>query len=175
MVEAIRTERLLLREPRVSDAEAVTDLVGDPRIYEKVARIPAGQTLQQTETFLLKTQRGRVLDTDHIYIIEKDGALVGLVSAHRNGAGETFEIGYWLAPAHWGQGYVTEAARALIGWLEEHGRGDELISGYFADNPASGRVLEKLGFTKTHQAPVYCLGRHAHIDHIFMVRRAKAQ
>lgn len=172
MVEAIRTERLTLREPRVSDVDAITDYVGDPRIYKNVGRIPAGQTLQQTETFLLKTQRGRALDTDHAYVIEKDGALIGLVSAHRNGAGEPFVIGYWLAPAQWGNGYVTEAARALIAWLEGQGRGDELTSGYFADNPASGRVLEKLGFTKTHQAPVYCLGRDAHIDHIFMVRRA---
>ncbi|MGB3627645.1 MAG: GNAT family N-acetyltransferase, partial [Henriciella sp.] len=147
----------------------------DPRIYEKVARIPPGQTLDQSEAFLRAVIQGRDLDTDHVFAMELAGALIGVMGAHRKGAGEPFEIGYWVAPDHWGSGLATEAARALIAWLDARGDGGEIVSGHFADNPASGRVLEKLGFVADREAPVYCLGRDAHIDHIFMVRRAKAQ
>lgn len=175
MKETIETERLRLRAPRLADAQAVTDIVSDPRIYEKVARIPPRQTLQQSETWLRSAIHGRDLDTDHVYMIEFSGELVGSVGAHRRGQGETFEIGYWLAPSYWGRGIVTEAAAALIEELEAQGKADTLVSGHFKDNPASARVLEKLGFSRDREGLVYCLGRDAHIEHIYVVRTAKAE
>jgi RimJ/RimL family protein N-acetyltransferase len=75
-----------------------------------------------------------------------DGApnLVGSCGLGRRPSGAV-EMGYWIARAHWGRGYATEASRALIEIARTLGF-DQLEGSHFVDNPASGRVLEKLGF-----------------------------
>jgi RimJ/RimL family protein N-acetyltransferase len=55
------------------------------------------------------------------------------------------ELGYWIARPFWGRGYATEAASALIG-IARALRLETLEGSHFLDNPASARVLEKLGF-----------------------------
>jgi RimJ/RimL family protein N-acetyltransferase len=54
-------------------------------------------------------------------------------------------MGYWIARQHWGRGFATEAAEALIDIARTLGLAS-LEGSHFIDNPASGRVLEKLGF-----------------------------
>ncbi|MAN74801.1 MAG: GNAT family N-acetyltransferase [Henriciella sp.] len=174
-MEEIRTERLRLRPPLVSDAPAITACVNDPRIYEKVARIAPGQTVKVTTRWLEAVARGRARDLHHVFAIEKEGDFAGIIGAHRSDEGAPFEIGYWLAPPFWGQGLATEAGHALVSWLEESCGAKQFTSGYFADNPASGRVLEKLGFRKSHNAPLFCLGRGRDVDHVFMVRGPKTR
>jgi RimJ/RimL family protein N-acetyltransferase len=58
------------------------------------------------------------------------------------------ELGYWIARSHWGLGYASEAARAVLGIARALGH-RRLIAGHFTDNPASGRVLRKIGFRAT--------------------------
>lgn len=173
--DEIRTDRLRLRRPLPSDAGPVTSAVQDPLIYEKVARIAPGQTLEVTQAWLESVAHGEQQDLDHVFVIEEAGAMAGLVGAHRTRSGDDFEIGYWLLPSAWGRGIATEAARALVGWLDRTGRGGRIVSGYFADNPASGRVLEKAGFRHSYESPVFCLGRGRDIDHVFMVREPEAR
>jgi RimJ/RimL family protein N-acetyltransferase len=54
-------------------------------------------------------------------------------------------MGYWIARAHWGRGFATEACTALIAIARSLGLAS-LEGAHFLDNPASARVLEKLGF-----------------------------
>ena len=71
------------------------------------------------------------------------------------------EIGYWIARAHWGQGYATEAGLQLIEIARTLGL-PRLEAAHFIDNPASGRVLEKLGFCATGRtAPRNSCARNA--------------
>ncbi|WP_084398378.1 GNAT family N-acetyltransferase [Henriciella aquimarina] len=168
----LRTRRLYLRPLRLEDAPRVTELVNEPGIYERVARIKPGQSKEETGRWILSVERGHDLGTDHVFAIMEGDTLIGTIGAHRLSADRPYEIGYWIAPEAWGKGIATEAAQAVIEWLEAIGAADEIVSGYFADNPASGRVLEKLGFEATHEAPVYCAGRGKDIDHVFMVRKA---
>jgi RimJ/RimL family protein N-acetyltransferase len=82
--------------------------------------------------------------------IELDGAAVGGIGA-RTGEGifvRTAHFGYWLGEAHWGQGVVTAAGRALLEYLKADGRFARLEAPVFEWNPASMRVLEKLGFER---------------------------
>jgi RimJ/RimL family protein N-acetyltransferase len=58
------------------------------------------------------------------------------------------ELGYWIGRAHWGKGFATEASRALIE-IARTLKLSRLEASHFLDNPASGRVLEKLGFKPT--------------------------
>jgi ribosomal-protein-alanine N-acetyltransferase len=82
--------------------------------------------------------------------IEVDGVAVGGIGA-RSGTGifvRTGHFGYWLGEPYWGQGIVTAAGRALIDYLKQDGRFARLEAPVFEWNPASMRVLEKLGFER---------------------------
>jgi RimJ/RimL family protein N-acetyltransferase len=63
--------------------------------------------------------------------------------------GDAHVLGYWLTPEAWGRGYMTEAARALLAAAHGSLRLTRFRAGHFVDNPASGRVLAKLGFRPT--------------------------
>jgi len=73
--------------------------------------------------------------------------LVGSCGLARRASGR-IELGSWIARARWGRGYATEAGRALVEIATTLGLG-QLEASHFVDNPASGRVLEKLGFVAT--------------------------
>jgi RimJ/RimL family protein N-acetyltransferase len=74
--------------------------------------------------------------------------LIGGIGIRRDANGDD-EFGYWLTPSAWGRGYATEAGRAVVRMARESLRLKRLVSGHFIDNPASGKVLRKLGFRPT--------------------------
>ena len=80
-------------------------------------------------------------------IEELDGWDMGCIGIDATDTGET-ELGYWIGRRHWGQGYATEAGRAVIDIARMLGH-ERLVASHFVDNPASGRVLRKLGFAPT--------------------------
>ena len=57
-------------------------------------------------------------------------------------------LGYWIVPSCWGLGFATEAGRAVIALARNSLRIERITGRHFIDNPGSGRVLEKLGFTR---------------------------
>ena len=73
-----------------------------------------------------------------------DGAYMGKCGIHLKDCG--FELGYWLGRPYWGMGYATEAAAQVVAFAFRNLRAERVWAGWFFDNPASGRVLEKLGF-----------------------------
>lgn len=73
------------------------------------------------------------------------------------------ELGYWLDQSAWGQGFATEAARALVAFAFNELGLDELRSGHATDNPASGRVLKKLGFRHIEDVQIASRSRGADI------------
>ena len=84
------------------------------------------------------------------FAIEVDGEAAGgigldpQVDIHAISA----ELGYWLGRAVWGRGIATAAVRALTGFVFEHDRWRRLFAGVFSTNPASMRVLEKVGYRR---------------------------
>lgn len=77
------------------------------------------------------------------------GTFVGLVAltVQDEKTPRTVEIGYWVAPGAWGQGFATEAVAATVHQVFHSGHAGRLIARYQQENRASGRLLEKLGFT----------------------------
>ncbi len=168
-VSNIETDRLALQRVSPTHAAAAAEIIGDPRVYRMVARIPAGQTLAQTQTWISSQVSGASANTDHTFAIMSDTQLVGMIGAHRKHKWEPFQLGFWLAPASWNKGFATEAAHAVINWLESCGQFGA-VSGYFEDNPASGRVLSKLNFMKAGRDVQFCLGRGEFVAHLHMAR-----
>ncbi|MBY0520789.1 MAG: GNAT family N-acetyltransferase [Sphingomonas sp.] len=150
-----RTPRLTLRPGWPEDAAALTAAIGHEAVAFKLARLPWPYTIDHASEWLAQESRpgevSRVIlahDDDHV-------RMVGGIGIHPDG--DAHEIGYWLTPDAWGRGYATEAARAMLG-IARHAMGlKRLTSGYFTDNPASGRVLAKLGFRTTGIQMRHCL------------------
>ncbi len=175
MTEAIEieTHRLGLRRLVPADAGPFTEAVNDPRIYRMLASVPPGQTKAQTLAWIATHTRQKEENTGHYFAIApKAGKPSGIISATRDMPDRPFDIGYWLVPEAWGHGYCTEAGLAVIGWLENTCGAAALVSGYFADNPSSGKVLRKLGFLPCGRSAMFSKGRGECSDHIMMARIA---
>jgi RimJ/RimL family protein N-acetyltransferase len=139
-----RTPRLLLRPGFPEDAPALAAAIADEAVVRNLAVVPWPYTLRDAEAHLA-SPRDPVLPS--MVIFERtDGApqLAGYCALRRRPSGSV-ELGYWIARAHWGRGFATEACTALVDIARALGLAS-LDAGHFIDNPASGRVLEKLGF-----------------------------
>ena len=153
-IPVLETERLVLRAPRLEDAENIAMLANERRIAENTARIPHPYTLADAKTFLAAANRS---DQETTFLIAlTDGTLVGACGLElRDGpggsgaAGAMPELGCWLGVAYWGRGFATEAVRALIDHAFTDLELEALQAGARVTNPASRRVLEKCGFQWT--------------------------
>ena len=139
-----RTPRLLLRPGFPEDAPALAAAIADEAIVRNLGTAPWPYRMRDAEAFLA-SPRDPVLPS--LLIFERtDGApqLVGSCGLGRRPSGAV-ELGYWIARAAWGRGIATEAGAALIAIARALAL-PCLEGSHFLDNPASGRVLEKLGF-----------------------------
>jgi RimJ/RimL family protein N-acetyltransferase len=157
----VRTDRLLLRPGWPEDSEALFKAVADEGIVRNLASAPWPYRLADAEAFLA---------TDHeasapafLIFRRTDGSpeLIGSVGFGRRPDSE-LEFGYWIARDHWGRGYATEAGEAALALGRHSLKLTRVHAGHFLDNPASGRVLQKLGFRTTGViAPRFSAGRGA--------------
>ena len=142
-----RTERLLLRPGWAEDAPALAKASADETIVRNLASAPWPFALRDAEAFLA-APRDPVLPS--LLIFERtDGepVLAGACGLGRRASGNV-ELGYWIARPFWGRGFATEAGLGLVAIARALGLA-RLEASHFLDNPASGRVLEKLGFQST--------------------------
>ena len=139
-----RTARLLLRPGWAEDAPALAAAIGDERIVRNLATAPWPYRLRDAEAFLAQP-RDPVLPSFLIFErTDRDPRLLGSCGLGRRPSGAV-ELGYWIARPFWGRGFATEASTALID-IARTLQLPRLQASHFLDNPASGRVLEKLGF-----------------------------
>jgi len=144
----LKTGRLTLRAPRADDAPRMAVLANDFDVARMTTNIPHPFALADAEAFLAHIERTDPA-REAVFAVEVDGeGFAGVLGFHtRCGLGP--EIGYWLGRPFWGRGYASEAAGAAAAWAAEDWGKRALVSGHFADNPASGQVLVKTGFIYT--------------------------
>jgi RimJ/RimL family protein N-acetyltransferase len=150
----LRTERLRIRAWRDDDLDAAAAMNADPRVMEF---FPSVVTREETAAQIAGT-RARLVETGYGFLpVEVVGGatfvgMVGLVvprfQAHFTPA---VEIGWRLAAAHWGRGYATEAARALLAYGFEQLALPEIVSFTTTGNVRSRRVMEKLGMSHARE------------------------
>ena len=139
-----RTPRLLLRPGFPEDAPALVAAIADEAIVRNLATAPWPYSMRDAEAFLA-SPRDPILPS--LLIFERGAGapqLVGSCGLGRRPSGSV-ELGYWIARSFWGRGYATEACTALIEIARTLGL-SSLEGSHFIDNPASARVLDKLGF-----------------------------
>jgi RimJ/RimL family protein N-acetyltransferase len=167
--DSIRTERLALRPLQPDDAEPIRSQIADWEVMRSLSQPPWPYTLQDAVDFIRSCSPAGLTAT--AFAITREGALIGVIDMRINGAllpqrGPGPMLGYWLGRAHWGKGYITEAARGLLACAFAAGIGDTVYSGAFADNAASLRVQEKLGFVPDGEALLYARPRGQEFPHI---------
>lgn len=100
---------------------------------------------------------------EFVRVILLDDLLIGCIGYMPDDLGGA-EIGYWLGKPWWGQGLGTEAAGALVRHCFGEARFSRLTCCHFTDNPASARVIRKLGFRHTGNGSAWCEARQADVE-----------
>lgn len=159
----LTTARLALRAPEHRDCEAVVRHIGDWEVARNLQAVPHPYGAEDAEFWL-----ERIVPAHWVWAITRqgEGDLMGVVSLIPKAESGLTELGYWLGRKHWGQGIMTEAARAVVAFGFETLALAEIASGYFADNHASGAVLGKLGFIETGRSVRPCVSRGVEVPSV---------
>lgn len=146
----LRTARLLLRPFSAEDSEAIFAIFSNPRVM-RYWDGPAWTSLAQAERFVAGCKRMEDEGTGARVAVVRtaDGRLLGQCGVFSwNPTYRSAETGYCLDDAAWGQGFATEAVGALLQWAFDTMDLNRVQAALDTRNPASARVLEKLGFLR---------------------------
>ena len=144
----LSTVRLVLRPFTPQDAAAVQQLAGDPAIAATTVAIPhpyedgVAEAWIGTHQQIFEEDHGLVLAVTLKAVRQLIGA-ISLLSLDR--PSRRAELGYWIGQPYWNQGYASEAARAMIAFGFEGMQLNRIYAQHMLRNPASGRVMNKVG------------------------------
>lgn len=175
MQPELTTARLRLRPFVLTDAGAVSALAGDEAIARDTLNIPHPYDPAAAADWITAhpAQYERREAVTYAVVRAADDVLVGAVGLILDPANDSAELGYWIGREYWGRGYATEAARAVVAWafpaLDLH----RIHAGHFPRNPASGRVLRKLGMRHEgrHREHVKKWGEYLDLEWFGLLRR----
>jgi RimJ/RimL family protein N-acetyltransferase len=142
--QPIATDRLVLRPLEPTDAERIQALISDWNVLRTLSSPPYPYRIEHARAFLAAAIPKHSSGTGMVLALTRDRELIGLVGIEPHPRGSM--LGYWLGRAYWGQGYMSEAAPAVVGHFFKSTKAETLASGYFAGNGASWRIQDKLGF-----------------------------
>ena len=176
-IPRLYTPRLCLRPFTLADAPRVQQLAGDPRIAATTAALPHPDPHDAAEKWIKSHQAAAALGNKFEFAItlagtrtpnrESDltdtGFVIGAIGIGDAGEFASFQIpdgdqefatlGYWIGVPFWNKGFATEAARALLDFAFHRRHYPRVVACHFAHNPASGRVMQKLGMTQQGTLP----------------------
>ena len=142
----IETCRLIIRCILQEDAERINQLQNDRAIADTTCRIPHPCSLEHTQKWIKGDLHSGGKDSGFFTIIlKKTDELIGVIGLEIDKQHDRAELGFWIGKMYWGEGYCTEAARAIIKYGFEQLRLHRIYTLHFAENISSGRVLQKAG------------------------------
>lgn len=146
--QAIHTERLILRKFTVDDVKSMFEnWANDKRVTEFLTWEPHG-SLKVTQEIVTNWVKEYESESNYNWAIELNGKIIGSIGVvSLSEKDEAAELGYCSAFECWGQGLMTEAVRAVIGFLFFQVNVNRIVIEHAVKNPASGRVAQKCGFT----------------------------
>ncbi len=143
----LETRRLQLRPFVIADAPVVHCLAGDRDIARTTQNIPHPYEPGMAESWIATHPDRWAAERAMMCAVVKrdDRQLVGAVGLQIDRAHQHAELGYWIGRPYWGNGYATEAAHSLVGFGFTTLRLHRILARHFSVNPASGRVMQKIG------------------------------
>ena len=146
----LETERLLLRPVTMADAEAMFAYTSDTENTKW--DFPANRTIEETkkviENIYLKSPLGR-----YGIVLKETSEFIGTIDLMNWSDGKEAEIGYIINKKFWGNGLATEASAKILELCFEVLGFEEVHAFCALENPASARVLTKLGMTEVERIP----------------------
>lgn len=145
--KTITTKRLKLRLFQISDAATVTKLCNNYNIYKNTLYLPYPYSIEDALSWIEHHLNNFNANKSYEFAItdKESGDLYGAIALSNNQKFKNGEIAYWIGEEFWGNGYATEAAQAILQFAFDEKQYHKVFARYFNSNPASGRVMEKLG------------------------------
>ncbi len=146
-VPTLETERLVLRAFTLADAKRVQELAGAFEIADTTGHMPHPYLDGMAEEWIqslddeFKHGDGATFAMTQRASGELMGAIGLTISQHNQRA----EMGYWIGVPYWNHGYTSEAARAVVQFAFQELKLNRVYASHFSRNPASGRVMQKIG------------------------------
>jgi len=146
----ITTNRLVLRLFQKSDAVAVTKLCNNYNIYKNTLYLPFPYSIQDALSWIDNHIENFNSNKSFEFAVtdKLTGELFGAIALSNNQKFNNGEIAYWIGEEFWGCGYATEAAQAILRFAFDEKQYHKVFARYFNSNPASGRVIQKIGMKK---------------------------
>jgi len=169
---ATRAARLALRLVGEEDDEILFPLFADWEVIRWLSSPPWPYTRADMQSFVraqAAAPDGEAPETRFAITLEQ--APIGVIGVRMRAAshlqrGDGPNVGYWIARRHWGRGYMTEALRGVVDHVFRTGPHEAVYCGAFADNAASLRVQEKVGFVRDGETMLYARPRGAEFPHV---------
>jgi len=145
----IQTDRLVLNELTGSDVPMIVECYNIPEIRKAMPDLPKNFTKSMAKEVVERQKFNRECDIQHLFAIRLKGSseLIGCVSVHNIRWGDA-EIGYWLVPKHWKNGYATESTKAVIDYTLNTLKVKNIYGHFEKNNIASQKVLSKCGLNQ---------------------------
>lgn len=144
---SLYTSRLILRAFRREDARRVRELAGVFEIADTTGHMPHPYLEGMAEEWI--GERGQEfasgVGATFAITLRETGDVIGAISLSMYSPHPIAELGYWVGVPYWNHGYTTEAARAVLEYAFAELKLNRVYASYFPRNPASGRVMEKVG------------------------------
>ena len=145
----LQTERLVLRGFTQKDASDVQRLAGEWEVARTLLSVPHPYEDGMAEEWISghRSAFERGEGVNFATVLRERGELCGSIGLLINSRDANAELGYWIGVPYWGQGYATEAAKEVVRYGFEQLWLHRVYAAHFGNNPASGRVLRKVGMT----------------------------
>jgi len=146
----ITTERLILRPYEIADAQRVSELCNNYNIYKSTLNIPYPYPIESALAWIATHEESFINDKGYVFAVtdRSTGELYGAIGISNNQAHKNGEIGYWIGEEYWGNGYASEALKAIIDFAFSEKGFHKVFGRFLASNPASGKVMHKVGMVK---------------------------
>lgn len=147
MFPELKTKRLLMRKFKLSDASRIQELAGSRSVAQSTLMIPHPYEDGMAEAWIdthqseFESKKSLVLALCDI----RAGDLIGAMGLRIKMEFNHAELGYWIGEPFWGNGYATEAAKAILAYGFTVLGLNKIHAHHMTDNAASGKVMQKIG------------------------------
>lgn len=150
MTHIIHTERLRIQAPQPSDIPNVTAILNNEIFAQRTLTIPFPYTEADATYWLGLAEKGLQNGAQYIFVIKLQATdrLIGGIDIRIDRKNDKAEVGYWLDPQYWSNGYMTEALKAIIEFGFTKLGLKKIATFHFMSNPSSGKVMEKAGMQR---------------------------
>lgn len=156
----LETDRLILRKIYADDVDEIFDCWMKDEDVSRYMYWRASNDINDTREFV-EFELGNIENDKWnrwILVLKETSEIIGTCLIYFNNEENSWDISYNLGKRFWGNGYITEAMNRVMQYAKEDLKIKDCIAIHAIENPASGRIIQKLGFRYEKDVPYECNG-----------------